>query len=86
MAATQAGKRAIVAEPKTMAAVVGNHICAVAVDYVSVCHYQSHEHQRVVTGYEMFTHFVSFFAQYRRDGGILRFTTLGARTYQIIRD
>ena len=42
MAATQAGKRAIVAEPKTMAAVVGNHICAVAVDYVSVCHYQSH--------------------------------------------
>ena len=53
MAATQAGKRAIVAEPKTMAAVVGNHICAVAVDYVSVCHYQSHEHQRVVTGYEM---------------------------------
>ena len=86
MAAMQAGKRAIVAEPTATAAVVVNHICVVAADYVSVCHYQSHEHQTVVTGYEMFTHFVSFFAQYRRDGGILRFTTLGARTYQIIRD
>ena len=42
MAATQAGKRAIVAEPKTMAAIVGSHICVVAADYVSVCHYQSH--------------------------------------------
>ena len=42
MAATQAGRRAIVAEPKAMAAVVGNHICVVAADYVSVCHYHNH--------------------------------------------